>query len=60
MLVVEVDGATHSSASALARDAERTRILHSLGFQVVRIANIDAYENLDGVLDMIARELGSI
>jgi very-short-patch-repair endonuclease len=30
-LVVEVDGATHGSAAELARDAQRTRILESLG-----------------------------
>ena len=35
------------------RDAERTRVLESLGFLVVRVTNIDVYENLDGVLEMI-------
>jgi very-short-patch-repair endonuclease len=43
----------------LARDAERTHILSSLGFHIVRVTNIDVYENLDGVQEMIASTLGS-
>ena len=36
-LIVEIDGPTHSNAKALARDAEGTHILSSLGFHIVRI-----------------------
>jgi very-short-patch-repair endonuclease len=56
-LIVEVDGDMHSSTHAISRDAERTRILDSFGFRVVRVTNIDVYENLPGVLEMIYREL---
>jgi len=56
-LIVEVDGATHGSAGELAHDAERTRVLESLGFIVVRVTNTDVYENIDGVLEMIDRTL---
>jgi very-short-patch-repair endonuclease len=52
-LIVEVDGVTHGSDAAAARDAERTTMLGSLGFHVVRVTNVDVYENLDGVLEMI-------
>jgi very-short-patch-repair endonuclease len=52
-LTVEVDGVTHGSDAAAARDAERTAILESLGFHVVRVTNTDVYENLNGVLEMI-------
>ena len=52
-LVVEVDGVTHATAAAQKRDEERTRILESLGFLVVRVSNADVYDNLDGVLEMI-------
>ncbi|HMJ44572.1 MAG TPA: endonuclease domain-containing protein [Pseudolabrys sp.] len=52
-LIVEVDGATHSSARETLRDAQRTRTLESFGFLVVRISNLDVYENLEGVLEMI-------
>jgi very-short-patch-repair endonuclease len=58
-LIVEVDGATHGSSSEVGRDAERTRILESLGFHVVRVTNVDVYENIDGVLEMIGHELGA-
>jgi very-short-patch-repair endonuclease len=52
-LIVEVDGATHSTEAELARDAIRTRRIEAFGFLVVRVTNIDVYENLDGVLEMI-------
>jgi very-short-patch-repair endonuclease len=51
------DGVTHSTANELARDAERTRVLESLGFLVVRVSNIDVYDNIDGVLEMIDQTL---
>ncbi|MFY9830811.1 MAG: DUF559 domain-containing protein [Rhodoplanes sp.] len=56
-LIVEVDGVTHSAAYARSHDAERTAIFDSFGFRVVRVTNIDVYENLPGVLEMIYREL---
>ena len=56
-LIVEVDGVTHSTARELSRDAERTRVLESLGFLVVRVTNTDVSENIDGVLEMIDRTL---
>jgi len=52
-LIVEVDGVTHGSDAAAVRDAQRTAILESLGFHVVRVTNADVYQNLDGVLEMI-------
>jgi very-short-patch-repair endonuclease len=59
-LIVEVDGAIHSEPFEVRRDAERTRILESLGFHIVRITNNDVYSNMSGVLDTILHELGSI
>ncbi len=59
-LIIEVDGATHSDASQVARDAERTRILEALGFHVLRVSNRDVYDNLDAVLDRVLSELGSL
>ena len=56
-LVIEVDGATHSTDVELAHDAERTRTLESLGFNVIRVTNTDVYDNLDGVLEMICSTL---
>jgi very-short-patch-repair endonuclease len=56
-LIVEVDGVTHETDRELFRDAERTRILEAFGYNVVRVSNIDVYENLGGVLDMIDQTL---
>ena len=56
-LIVEVDGTTHSSTAEMKRDCERTRVLESLGFHVLRVSNLDVFGNLDGVLEMIYRTL---
>ena len=56
-LIVEVDGATHSTEDEIARDIGRSRILEAFGFHIVRVSNIDVYKNLDGVLAMIAQTL---
>jgi len=56
-LIVEVDGATHSTSAELKRDEVRTEILEACGFLVVRVSNVDVYENLEGVLEMIETSL---
>ena len=56
-LIVEIDGATHSTASEMKRDEQRTRVLELFGFLVVRVTNADVYENIEGVLEMIDRTL---
>jgi very-short-patch-repair endonuclease len=56
-LVVEVDGTTHSLPKEIGRDVERTRVLESLGFHIVRVTNVDVYENLEGVIEMIFETL---
>jgi very-short-patch-repair endonuclease len=59
-LVVGVDGGTHSTTPERTRDDRRTRELEQLGFHVVRVTNADVYGNLDGVLETILHELGTI
>jgi very-short-patch-repair endonuclease len=56
-LIVEVDGATHSTSSEIARDNARTDILESCGFLVLRVSNTGVYENLEGVLEAIERTI---
>jgi very-short-patch-repair endonuclease len=36
-LIIEIDGATHSTAHEVAYDIERTRVLMALGFHIVRV-----------------------
>lgn len=58
-LVVEIDGATHSTDDELAYDARRTAFLEREGFRVLRATNAEIYENLDGVLETILAALGA-
>jgi very-short-patch-repair endonuclease len=57
MLVVELDGWTHSTPAELAYDARRTDYLNSLGFRVVRYGNESAVQGMDGLLVWILEEL---
>ena len=50
-LVIEVDGATHSTEDEIARDGRRTAALAAQGFAVLRFAKDEVLRNLDGVLD---------
>jgi len=56
-LVVEVDGATHSTDQELERDASRSAALAAQGFDVLRFTNEAVYRNLDGVLETIRLRL---
>jgi very-short-patch-repair endonuclease len=51
-LLVELDGGRHAGSRS---DAERTAVLESWGYRVLRFWNNDVLENTDGVLDEIAR-----
>ena len=52
-LVVELDGGQHTAES----DAERTRLIESCGYLVIRFWNNDVMENTEGVLLRIAKAL---
>jgi very-short-patch-repair endonuclease len=52
-LIVEVDGVTHATPSEIEHDRARSDVLESCGFLIVRVTNIDVYENLEGVLELI-------
>ena len=56
-VIVEIDGATHSEPGEVERDQARTARLERLGFLVMRVTNVDVYENLDGVLQAIDAQL---
>ena len=53
MLIVEVDGATHSTTSEVDHDSSRTGTLQASGYRVFRVHNNEIYDNLDGVLDSL-------
>ncbi|WP_246696554.1 endonuclease domain-containing protein [Methylobacterium planeticum] len=56
-LIVEIDGATHGTAAAQARDALRSAALAQCGYEVLRISNRDVMENLAGVRETILAAL---
>ncbi|URW75493.1 DUF559 domain-containing protein [Sphingomonas donggukensis] len=54
-LVIEVDGDTHAGEES--RDATRTAIIAREGFGVLRFANADVMQNLEGVIARISLSL---
>jgi very-short-patch-repair endonuclease len=55
MLAVELDGDTHGAQEDY--DATRTRFLESKGYRVLRFANRDVMQDLEGVLMTISAAL---
>ena len=53
MLVLEVDGSQHYTEDGEAYDADRTTILESLGYYVLRVSNDDVDRNFSGVCELI-------
>ena len=49
-VIVEVDGATHSTDDEKKRDSTRTAFLERTGYRVVRVQNDDVYHAMEGVL----------
>ena len=58
-VIVEVDGATHSTDEEIGRDAARTAALEGIGYRVVRVQNDDVYNAMEGVLGTILAALTS-
>jgi Protein of unknown function (DUF559) len=56
-LIVEVDGATHSSDREIAYDRKRDAVLRADGFAVLRATNDDVFNNLEGVLETVRLRL---
>ena len=56
-LVIEIDGDVHAIEAQQTKDLEREDYLRSLGLQVLRYTNDEVINNLDGVLEDLARRL---
>ncbi len=54
-LIVELDG--HQHADTKEADLRRTTVLESKGYRLIRFWNDDVYDNLDGVMMEVLREL---
>lgn len=55
-LIIELDGGQH--VEQVDYDFKRTQFLEKKGYKVLRFWNHDVLENTDGVLTIIANELG--
>jgi len=53
--IVELDGGQH--AESVTQDAERTKYLESLGYEVIRFWNHDVMENISGIYDSLTLAL---
>jgi very-short-patch-repair endonuclease len=58
-LIVEIDGATHSSDEELAHDARRDEFLRSAGYEILRFRNAEVYEALDMVCEAILAKVSA-
>jgi very-short-patch-repair endonuclease len=56
-LIIEVDGATHSTDAERDADARRTAFLKAQGYCVLRVHNAEVFENIDGILETILAQL---
>ncbi len=56
-LVIEIDGATHSTDAEINYDRRREASLIEYGFRVLRFNNNEVYQNLGGVLETILAAL---
>jgi hypothetical protein len=52
-VVIEVDGATHSTADEVVTDRQREDWLRNQGFRIRRYQNIEIVQNIEGVLSDI-------
>ncbi|RIJ37446.1 endonuclease domain-containing protein [Pontibacter oryzae] len=52
-LVIELDGAVHDTAEAIANDQVRDETLLFLGYKVIRIRNDEVFEQPEAVLQRI-------
>ncbi len=58
-LIIEVDGATHSTAEEREKDATREAHLRRQGFRIMRVWNREIFDNVDGVMDSIVAVLNT-
>jgi leucyl-tRNA synthetase/very-short-patch-repair endonuclease len=56
-LIVEVDGGYHENAEQQAYDAERTKVLFEIGFNVIRFTNDEVIKNIKNVIKQIKQTI---
>ena len=56
-LIIEIDGATHSSDKEIFQDKIREDYLASQGFEIMRFYNPDIYKNLGNIMQLISQRI---
>lgn len=56
-LGIEIDGESHFQKGAAQYDEERQSFIESAGVSFLRFTNNEVYQNLDGVLEVIAQKI---
>jgi very-short-patch-repair endonuclease len=56
-LGIELDGDSHFQEGAAQRDQERDSYISSFGIRLVRFLNTDVFENMEGLLEVLLREI---
>ena len=56
-IIIELDGGQHNESSNIINDNKRTEFLNSLGYRVIRFWNNDIDKNLEGVFEVMKKEL---
>ncbi|HEY9821073.1 MAG TPA: endonuclease domain-containing protein [Candidatus Sericytochromatia bacterium] len=56
-LAIEIDGESHFQEGAAHYDKERQIFIESTGINFLRFTNNQVYENLNGVLEIIAQKI---
>jgi very-short-patch-repair endonuclease len=52
-LVIEIDGATHSTPREQAHDRRRQAALEQAGYHVLRFTNAEVFDSIDAVMDTV-------
>ena len=56
-LGIELDGGSHFQEGSQEYDQQRQAFIESFGIKILRFLNTDIYQNVDGVLQVIAAEV---
>ena len=56
-IIIEVDGGQHNEKENIELDKIRTEFLESKGYKVIRFWNNEVYENIEGVIKRLEKEL---
>ena len=62
-LIIELDGITHNSEEAAAKDDRRTEALERIGFKVIRFRDEEVLRNMRGVIqkiEMVIKEIEKV